>query len=109
MSHLQPSLFGDDQPDLFGPAPAQPQAYRVKPQHVINRFIEFDAQLRAAGVWPWDVWQRAQIRGRTWPYLLGKLREIGCEAEAAHWQAVMAAHAERLDALTPPETEPSGA
>lgn len=105
MSHLQPSLFGDDQPDLFGPAPVQPQAYRVKPQHVINRFIEFDAELREAGVWPWDARRREEVRRRTWPYLLGKLREIGCEAEADHWQTVMAAHAGRLDALTPPEPD----
>ncbi len=104
MSHSQPDLFGDDQPGLFGSAPA-PAAYRVKPAHVINRFIDFDAQLRVAERWPWEAWRRGEIRARTWPYLLAKLREIGCEAEAAHWQQVMAAHAERLDALTPPEPD----
>ena len=84
------------QPDLFGTARAP--AYRVKPEHVINRFIDFDAQLRVAAQWPWEAWRREDIQGRTWPYLLAKLREIGCEAEARHWQSVMAAHATRLDA-----------
>lgn len=105
MNFVQPSLFGDDQPDLFAPALARPEAYRVKPQHVLNRFIEFDGILAAAAVWPWDSVKRSEVRGRTWPYLLAKLREIGCEAEAAHWEEVMAAHAARLDAATPAEEE----
>lgn len=107
MTYAQPSLFGDEQPDLFGPAIAQPRAdaYRVKPQHVINRFVEFDAVLREASVWPWPSDRRRDLRSRTWPYLIAKLREIGCEAEADHWQAAMAAHAERLDAATPAEPE----
>ena len=101
-----PNLFGEDQPDLFGPAAvAKPDAYRVKPQHVLNRFAEFDAVLAGAAVWPWDPVRRAEVRGRTWPYLLAKLREIGCGAEASHWEARMAAHAARLDAVTPPEPE----
>ena len=103
MNYVQPSLFGDDQPDLFAPSPARPEAYRVKPQHVLNRFIEFDAILAPAAVWPWDALRRGEVRNRTWPYLLAKLREIGCETEAAHWQSVMAAHAARLDAATPEE------
>ena len=97
MNDAQPSLFGDDQPDLFAPQPAKPEAYRVKPQHVLNRFIEFDAILSPVAAWPWDEVKREEVQGRTWPYLLAKLREIGCEAEAAHWQAIMAAHAARLD------------
>jgi hypothetical protein len=106
MNYAQPNLFGDEQPDLFGPAAAaKPDAYRVKPQHVLNRFAEFDAVLAGAAVWPWDSLRRAEIKGRTWPYLLGKLREIGCVAEAAQWEAAMAAHAARLDAATPPEPE----
>jgi hypothetical protein len=107
MPYAQPSLFGDEQPDLFGSAPPQPKpgAYRVKPAHVINRFVEFDALLREAAVWPWDAFHRAEITSRTWPYLIAKLREIGCEAEADHWQAAMAAHAARLDAATPSEPE----
>jgi hypothetical protein len=103
MNFVQPSLFDDGLPDLSGNEQPKAQAYRVKPQHVINRFIEFDAMLREAAVWPWDAFRRTELRGRTWPYLLGKLREIGCDAEAAHWEAVMAAHAARLDAATPPE------
>lgn len=103
MNYVQPSLFGDDQPDLFAQQPAKPEAYRVKPQHVLNRFIEFDGILTAATVWPWDSSKRAEVRGRTWPYLLAKLREIGCAAEATHWEAAMAAHAARLDAATPAE------
>ncbi len=109
MTYAQPSLFGDDQPDLFGAAhaPAKPAAYRVKPQHVINRFIEFDQTLSAAQFWPWDRFWTGEHRNRTWPYLVAKLREIDCPAEAAHWEAVMAAHAERLDAATvwPPEED----
>ena len=103
MNFVQPSLFGDDQPDLFREAPAKSAAYRVKPQHVINRFIEFDRILGEADVWPWDEFYRAGVRNRTWPYLLNKLREIDCAAEAAHWEAVLAAHAARLDAATPHE------
>ena len=107
MNYAQPNLFGDDQPDLFGPAAAPPgrEAYRVKPQHVVNRFREFDAALAGAEVWPWTALRLAEIRGRTWPYLLGKLREIGCDEEALHWEARMAAHAARLDAATPAETD----
>ena len=41
MSFTQHSLFGDDQPDLFGAAPAAQPAYQVKPEHIRNRFIEF--------------------------------------------------------------------
>lgn len=103
MNYVQPSLFGDDQPDLFAPQPAKPEAYRVKPQHVLNRFVEFDAILGAATVWPWDAMKLQEVRGRTWPYLFAKLREIGCDAEAVHWQSIMDAHAARLDAATPEE------
>lgn len=104
MNYAQPSLFGDDQPDLFGAAPSPgPQAYRVKPQHVLNRFIEFDKALRSAETWPWDAERRADMRNRTWPYLAAKLREIGCVDEAAHWEATMTDHAERLDAAALPD------
>lgn len=104
MTYAQPSLFGDDQPDLFGTAPvAAPAAHRVNPQHVINRFVEFDRQLQAAATWPWDPWKREDIQSRTWPYLLSRLRETGCDGDADHWQAVLAAHAARLDAATPAE------
>ncbi|MCA3554718.1 hypothetical protein [Aestuariivirga sp.] len=104
MSYAQPNLFGEDQPDLFGPAAApKADAYRVKPRHVLNRFAEFDALLGRAEVWPWDAARRADMRERTWPYLLAKLREIGCAEEARQWEAIMAAHAARLDAATPPE------
>jgi hypothetical protein len=104
MNCAQPNLFGDDQPDLFGPATApKPDAYRVKPQHVLNRFTEFDTLLAKATVWPWDAFHRIEMRERTWPYLLAKLREIGCAPEAAHWEAAMAAHVARLDAATPPD------
>ena len=91
--------------DLFGPAPAKPAAYRVNPQHVINRFIEFDQILGEAQVWPWDAYRTGEYKTRTWPYLYNKLREIDCAADAAHWEAVMAAHIARLDAATPPEPE----
>ena len=92
------------QQDLFGSAATpQPGAYRVKAQHVLNRFTEFDAVLGQAEVWPWDALRRAEMRERTWPYLLAKLREIGCADEAAHWEAAMAAHVARLDAATLPD------
>lgn len=100
MSHTQPSLFGDDQPDLFGPAPDRPQAYRVKPQHVINRFIEFHDLMAKADRWPWDADHVDTLKTRTWPYLLGKLREIGCAEEAARWQTAIDAEAARLDAAS---------
>lgn len=107
MNSAQPNLFGDEQPDLFGPAAAvpDPAAYRVKPQHVLNRFVEFDAALAAADVWPWDAVRQEEIKSRTWPYLLAKLREIGCLDEAGRWEAAMAAHAARLDAAAPAEAE----
>jgi hypothetical protein len=100
MSLAQPNLFGDDRSDLFG-AP-KPAAYRVNPQHVINRFIEFEAQMKAATDWPWDEDEVATLRGRTWPYLLNKLIEVDCAAEAAKWKAIMEAEAARLDAIGPP-------
>lgn len=105
MTYAQPSLFGDSQPDLFGTQPVSPATNRANPQHVINRFIEFEAVLREAKVWPWDAFRTLEHRRRIWPYLLNKLREIGCTAEADQWEAVLAAHAERLDVSTPPETE----
>lgn len=96
MSFAQPNLFGEDQADLFG-APKR-EVYRVNPQHVINRFIEFEAQMQAASTWPWDEDHVETLRGRTWPYLLNKLIEIGCADDAAKWKSVMENHAARLDA-----------
>ena len=96
MSFAQPNLFGDDQSDLFGSAPKP--AHRVNPQHVINRFIDFEAQMKAATTWPWDEDEVARLRGRTWPYLYNKLIEVDHAAEAAKWKAVMEAEAARLDA-----------
>ena len=69
MSYTQPSLFGDDQPDLFGGRKGEPVRHVPKPQHVRNRFIDFMAQLSAAETWPWDESQRELYCGRVWPYL----------------------------------------
>jgi hypothetical protein len=105
MTYAQPNLFGEDQPDLFAASAPRLKAYRVKPEHVVNRFVEFDSVLRNATVWPWDEHRTADVRFRTWPYLYAKLTEIGCLPEAEHWRTVMDQHAERLDAATPPPTE----
>jgi hypothetical protein len=98
MSFAQPSLFGDDQADLFGSTQPKPAAYKVNPQHVINRFIEFDAKLKDADTWPWDDFWIETYRTRTWPYLFNKLIEIGHAEDAAKWKAVMDGHCARLDA-----------
>lgn len=91
MSLSQPSLFGDDQPDLFGGAPP----YVPKPRHVRNRFIDFLAQMTAAEVWPWDENQVEFYRQRVWPYLYERLPD---QAEAAEWKRKLEAEAARLDA-----------
>jgi hypothetical protein len=98
MTLAQPNLFGDHQSDLFGSKQPKQAAYKVNPQHVINRFIDFDAKLKDVAVWPWDEFWVETYRTRTWPYLLNKLIEIGHAGDAAHWKAVMDAHCARLDA-----------
>jgi hypothetical protein len=94
MSFSQPNLFGDTQPDLFGKDP-KPAAYRVNPQHIRYRFIEFLEKMQAAETWPWDGDHVETLRGRTWPYLFAKLPDA---AEAAEWKAKLEVEAARLDA-----------
>jgi hypothetical protein len=98
MTFAQPNLFGDDQQDLFGAPQPKREVFRVNPQHVINRFIEFEALMKAAAAWPWDEDHVETLKSRTWPYLYGKLRDVDCSAEADKWKAVMDAEAHRLDA-----------
>lgn len=99
MTFAQPSLFGDDQPDLFGASNPKREVYRVNPQHVINRFIEFETLMKHATVWPWDDDHVETLKNRTWPYLYNKLREVDCGADADSWKSVMDAEAARLDAV----------
>jgi hypothetical protein len=99
MSFTQHSLFGDDQPDLFGAAPAAQPAYQVKPEHIRNRFIEFMETMTGAETWPYDADDRERFLTRTWPYLWAKFPD---PAEAAEWRAKMLAEAARLDAASPP-------
>jgi hypothetical protein len=94
MAFNQPSLFGEDQPDLFGDAKPAPKAYVPKPQHVRNRFIDFLAQMTAAETWPWDEHQVSFYRERVWPYLYERLPDV---EEAAEWRRKMEAEAARLD------------
>ena len=101
MSFAQPNLFGDDQSDMFGAAPTS--MAKINPQHVINRFIDFEAQMKAAQSWPWNEFWVGEYRSRTWPYLWDKLIEIGCADEAAKWKAVMEAEAARLDSAGAPK------
>lgn len=89
------------QSDLFGAAPKP--AYRVNPQHVINRFIDFEAQMKAVATWPWDEDEVLRLKMRTWPYLYNKLIEVDCAADAAKWKAVMEAETARLDAAGAPK------
>ena len=98
MTFAQPNLFGDDQQDLFGASTPKREVYRVNPQHVINRFIEFEAMMKAAAAWPWDEDHVETLKNRTWPYLYNKLREVDCGADADRWKLVMDAEAARLDA-----------
>ncbi len=98
MTFTQPNLFGDDQHDLFGTTQPKREVYRVNPQHVINRFIEFEAQMKDAVTWPWDEDHVEILKNRTWPYLYNKLREVDCGADADKWKTVMDAEAARLDA-----------
>ena len=98
MTFAQPNLFGDDQQDLFGTNTPNREVYRVNPQHVINRFIEFEAQMKDAVTWPWDEDHVEILKNRTWPYLYNKLREVDCGADADKWKTVMDAEAARLDA-----------
>jgi hypothetical protein len=94
MSFNQPTLFGDDQPDLFGGKQAAPHTHQVNPQHVRNRFIDFLAQMAVADTWPWDDNHIETLRERTWPYLYAKLPD---SVEAAEWKAKIEAEANRLD------------
>ena len=87
-----------DQQDLFGASTPKREVYRVNPQHVINRFIEFEALMKAAAAWPWDEDHVETLKNRTWPYLYNKLREVDCGADADRWKLVMDAEAARLDA-----------
>jgi hypothetical protein len=98
MTFAQPNLFGDDQQALFGEAQPKREVFRVNPQHVINRFIEFEALMQAANIWPWDEDHVETLKNRTWPYLYNKLREVDCGADADRWKSVMDAEAARLDA-----------
>ena len=93
MAFNQPNLFGDDQPDMFGAAPAQP-VHQVNPQHIRNRFIEFLAAMKSAETWPWDEGHVETLRERTWPYLFAKMPD---QAEATDWKAKIEAEAKRLD------------
>ena len=93
MAFNQPHLFGEEQPDMFGAAPAQP-VHQVNPQHIRNRFIEFLAEMRKAQAWPWDEGHVETLRERTWPYLFAKMPD---QAEAADWKAKIEAEAARLD------------
>ena len=95
MSYRQPSLFGDDQPDLFGKAEPANAPRLPDPRHVRNRFIDFLAQMRAAESWPWDEDQTGFYRETVWPQLYNKLAD---RAEAAEWKAKLDAEAARLDA-----------
>ena len=96
MSYAQPTLFGDDQSDLFEVGKPSPAAHTVNPQHIRNRFIDFLAQMRAAQVWPWDEDHVEALRERTWPYLYAKMPD---QAEAADWKAQIEAEVARLDLL----------
>jgi hypothetical protein len=95
MSLSQPSLFGDDDPELFGAKSGAHKPYVPKPQHVRNRFIDFLAQMTAAESWPWDQHQVEFYRERVWPYLYERLPDT---AEAADWKRKLEAEAARLDA-----------
>ncbi len=95
MSSSQPSLFGNDQPDLFGARSGAPKPYVPKPQHVRNRFIDFMARMTAAQNWPWDDNHVEFYRTNVWPYLYERLPDA---AEAADWKRRMEAEAARLDA-----------
>ena len=95
MSLSQPSLFGDDDPELFGTKSGAHKPYVPKPQHVRNRFIDFLAQMTAAQKWPWDENQVEFYRERVWPYLYARLPDA---AEAADWKRKLEAEAARLDA-----------
>ena len=95
MSFNQPSLFGDEQPDLFGGNSGAPKPYAPKPQHVRNRFLDFLAEMTAAEMWPWDDNQVAFYRERVWPYLYERLPDA---VEAADWRCRIEAEAARLDA-----------
>ena len=95
MSLSQPSLFGDDDPELFGAKSGAQKPYVPKPQHVRNRFIDFLAQMTAAQTWPWDQHQVEFYRERVWPYLYERLPDA---AEAADWKRKLEAEAARLDA-----------
>ena len=94
MSFNQPNLFGEDQFDLFGAAPAQP-AYQVNPQHIRNRFIEFLAAMEGAASWPGDEGHVETLKELTWPYLFAKMPD---QIEAAQWKAKIEAEALRPDA-----------
>ncbi len=96
MSFTQPSLFGDDQPDLFGKAKPLPRVALPNPQHVRNRFIDFLARMRAAETWPWDENQTEFYREIVWPQLYTKLAD---RDESAEWKRQMDAEAARLDVV----------
>ena len=95
MSYTQPNLFGDEQSDLFDAAASAQPAYRVKPEHIRNRFIEFMDRMRGVAQWPWDEDERERYLTRTWPYLWAKFPD---PIEAAEWKAKMLMEAARLDA-----------
>lgn len=83
------------QPELFGEAaPAGSAPYRVKPEHVTNRFEGFLAEMRAAPAWPWSAYETRKKREQLWPYLLALLPPN----EATRWRAELEAEAARLDA-----------
>jgi hypothetical protein len=89
----QPNLFGDQQPDLFGSAPAEP-VWKPDPDKVRRRLERILAEARAAETMPWD-WSKRSLFKKIFPDMAGLLpedegRQYVMQFEA-EWERLMAA------------------
>lgn len=92
MPRNQLSLFGDDQPELFGEE-ATPLVYRADPDRIRRRLERLIAEARAAESMPWNA---EQLRNRE--AMLRRMGRFLPEEEAAQLSFQFEREVERLKA-----------
>jgi len=94
-SFEQPGLFGDDQGDLFGKAPAINFTPRVpKERHVRNALIRLVGEMEEADEWPWLKSVTRRNRDHWLEHLCTLLPD---QNEANEWREKIAVNFARLE------------
>jgi len=91
-SFEQPSLFGDDQADLFG---AAFKPHVPKERHVRNALTRIVGEMEAVDSWPWPRSTTKNYREHWLEYLCGHIAD---KAEADEWRERIAGNFTRLEA-----------